>query len=385
LKTAAIIVAAGKGERAGGGVPKQYRPLAGRPVLSWSIDAFCAARVEAVAVAIAPEHAELFAVAALGSAATAVSGGATRTASVRAGLDALATAAPDVVVIHDAARPGLTPAMVHALIGAIESGADGAAPALPVTDSLRRADGEGRVVAETDRSGLFQIQTPQAFRASAIRAAYAKLSPDAAVSDDVAVAIAAGLDVRLIPGDPRLMKLTYPEDALMLEHALAGGAETVVGSGFDAHRFGPGDHVMLCGVRIAHDKGLLGHSDADAGWHALVDAILGALGAGDIGAHFPPSDPQWKGAHSETFLRHAAALAEQAGARILHVDLTLICERPKIAPHREAMRARTAEVLGLPISRVSVKATTTERMGFAGREEGLATQAVATVQRGRGR
>jgi 2-C-methyl-D-erythritol 4-phosphate cytidylyltransferase/2-C-methyl-D-erythritol 2,4-cyclodiphosphate synthase len=185
----------------------------------------------------------------------------------------------------------------------------------------------------------------------------------------------------LIAGDQRLMKITYPEDLALMERLLSSDRVTCVGAGFDAHRFGPGDHVTLCGVRVAHDKGLVGHSDADAGWHALVDAILGALGEGDIGAHFPPGDPQWKGAESERFLRHAAKLAADAGARIVHVDVTLVCERPKIGPHREAMRARTSEVLGLPLSRVSVKATTTERMGFLGREEGLAAQATATLER----
>jgi 2-C-methyl-D-erythritol 4-phosphate cytidylyltransferase/2-C-methyl-D-erythritol 2,4-cyclodiphosphate synthase len=298
---------------------------------------------------------------------------------VRAGLAALGEA--DVVLIHDAARPGLRSETIAALIAAIEAGAAGAAPALPLADSLRRIDGAGRVTGEVERDGLMRVQTPQAFRGSAIRAAYAAAPADAVFSDDIAVARAIGAEVVLVPGDPRLMKFTYPEDAALLEHMLGGARVTCVGAGFDAHRFGEGDHVTLCGVRVAHTKGLVGHSDADAGWHALVDALLGALGEGDIGAHFPPSDPQWKGADSETFLRHAASLAEKAGARIVHVDVTLICERPKVGPHREAMRARTADVLGLPLTRVSIKATTTERMGFTGREEGLAAQATASVER----
>jgi 2-C-methyl-D-erythritol 4-phosphate cytidylyltransferase/2-C-methyl-D-erythritol 2,4-cyclodiphosphate synthase len=307
-----------------------------------------------------------------------VAGGATRTDSVRAGLAAVDGA--EIILIHDAARPGLTPDIVRALINAT-SDAAGVAPALAVADTLRRVDGAGLITGDVDRTALMRVQTPQAFRADALRAAYAALSAGEALTDDLSVVRSRGGVVKLIAGDERLMKLTYPEDRVLLERLLSGERVTCVGNGIDAHRFGPGDHVTLCGVRIAHDKSLVGHSDADAGWHALVDAILGALGDGDIGAHFPPSDPQWKGADSERFLRHAAELASKAGARILHVDVTLVCERPKIGPHRDAMRARTAEVLGIPITRVSVKATTTERMGFIGREEGLAAQATATLDR----
>jgi 2-C-methyl-D-erythritol 4-phosphate cytidylyltransferase/2-C-methyl-D-erythritol 2,4-cyclodiphosphate synthase len=380
MKIAALVVAAGRGERAGASFPKQYRPLAGRPVLTWSVEAFAAAGAKPLIVAIAPDHGEQFRTATAGGPAAApITGGASRAASVRAGLNALASHAPDIVCIHDAARPALTVGIVDALCAAISAGADGAAPALALADSLRRVDGGGRVIGEADRTGLMRVQTPQAFRFEAIRRAYAALPHDAAPTDDIAVAIAAGLDVRLIPGDPALMKLTFAEDFVMLERVLGDTRVTCVGSGYDAHRFGEGDHVTLCGARLAHQRGLVGHSDADAGWHALVDAILGALGEGDIGAHFPPSDPQWRGADSETFLRHAVALTAQRGARIEHVDITLICERPKIGPHRDAMRARTADVLGLPLARVSVKATTTERMGFTGREEGLAAQATATL------
>ncbi len=380
MTVAALIVAAGRGERAGDGLPKQYRRLLGRPILAWSVAAFARAGVERIVVVTAPEHAALFHAATdSGSPVLIAPGGASRTASVRAGLAAIGDA--DIVLIHDAARPGLTPDMVRRLVGAIEAGALGAAPALPVTDSLRRADGDGRALDEVTRAGLMGVQTPQAFRASAIRAAYAAAPLDGVFGDDVSVAQTAGIETLLIGGDTRLLKFTYPEDLAVLEDMLRGERVTCVGNGLDAHRFGAGEYVTLCGVRIAHEKGLVGHSDADAGWHALVDAILGALGEGDIGAHFPPSDPQWKGADSEKFLRHAAGLATSADARILHVDVTLVCERPKIGPHREAMRVRTADVLGLPLSRVSIKATTTERLGFLGREEGLAAQAVATLDR----
>lgn len=379
MSTAALIVAAGRGERLGGDIPKQYRSLRGKPVLAWSIAALRESGIDQIVVAAAPEHADLCGDATRdGPPVTIIPGGATRTASVRAGLAAIGNA--DIILIHDAARPGLSPVVVHSLVQAIEKGAAGAAPALAVPDSLRRADANGLVIGDVDRAGLMRVQTPQGFRAEALRSAYAAAPANAAFTDDLAVVRAHGGECVLVPGDQRLMKLTYAEDFALLDNLL-GQRVTCVGNGVDAHRFGPGDHVMLCGVRIAHDKGLIGHSDADAGWHALVDAILGALGEGDIGAHFPPSDPQWKGADSESFLRHAAQLAERAAARILHVDITLICERPKIGPHREAMRARTAAVLGLQLTQVSVKATTTERMGFLGREEGLAAQATATLDR----
>lgn len=378
-RTVAIIVGAGRGERAGGELPKQYQQLLGRPVLAWSAHAFAAAGAGKIIVVASPEHGDLCRAATTGLAVDIVTGGATRTASVRAGL--LAAGDTDIVLIHDAARPGLTPGVVQELIARIEAGETAIAPALAVADTLLAANADGAVTAELDRTGAMQVQTPQAFRADVLRAAYAAAAPDAAFTDDLAVVRAAGGQTRLVPGDPRLMKFTYAEDAAMLERLMSDSRITCVGHGIDAHRFGPGDHVTLCGVRIAHDKGLLGHSDADAGWHALVDAILGALCEGDIGAHFPPSDPQWKGADSERFLRNARQRAEAAGARILHVDVTLVCERPRIGPHREAMRARTAEVLGLPLNRVSVKATTTERMGFMGREEGLAAHATATLDR----
>lgn len=378
MSSAALIVAAGRGHRAGAEIPKQYSVLCGKPVLVWSLDAFAAAGVSELLLAIDPAHEDLCRAAIGDRAVRLIEGGASRTESVRAGLAAVSAG---TILIHDAARPGLTPRMVQALLAALADGADAAAPALPIADSLRRSDGDGLALDAVERAGLVRVQTPQAFPTALIRAAYAAAAREAVFTDDLSVAIAHGAKARLIAGDPQLMKYTYPEDLMMLEALLAGARAPCVGTGFDAHRFGEGDHVTLCGVQIANNKGLVGHSDADAGWHALVDAILGALGQGDIGAHFPPSDPKWKGADSETFLRHARALSEAAGARIMHVDITLICERPKIGPHRDAMRARTAEVLGLPLDRVSIKATTTERMGFTGREEGLAAQATATVDR----
>jgi 2-C-methyl-D-erythritol 4-phosphate cytidylyltransferase/2-C-methyl-D-erythritol 2,4-cyclodiphosphate synthase len=378
MSVAAIIVAAGQSARVGGEIPKQYKRLLGSPMIQWSISALSAAGVDTIAVVSSPEHAAWRAAVASQAGLRFVDGGATRTASVRAGLDAVGEA--DVILVHDAARPGLTPAMVRKLIAEVAAGAAAVAPALAVSDALGRADANGRVRCDVDRARLHRVQTPQAFRADVLRAAYAALPEGTAFADDLAVVRANGVEALLIPGAERLMKITYAEDFDVAERLMREKTITCVGNGVDAHRFGEGDFVTLCGVRIPHSKGLVGHSDADAGWHALVDAILGALGEGDIGAHFPPSDPQWKGADSERFLRHAAELAAKAGARIVHVDVTLLCERPKIGPHREAMRARTAEVLGLPLPRVSVKATTTERMGFLGREEGLAAQATATLQ-----
>lgn len=380
MTVAALIVAAGRGERVGGDIPKQYSVLLGRPLLAWSVQAFADAGIDQIVIAISPEHADFCRAATEGGPSVRiVSGGTTRTESVRAGLAAIDGA--DIILIHDAARPGLTPPIIRSLVDAVDADVIGVAPALAVADTLRRVDGAGHIVGDVDRASLMRVQTPQAFRADALRAAYAALPAGEALTDDLSVVRANCGVVKLIAGDERLMKLTYPEDRALLERRLRGERVTCVGNGIDAHRFGPGDHVTLCGVRIAHDKGLVGHSDADAGWHALVDAILGALGDGDIGAHFPPSDPQWEGADSERFLRHAVELAAKADARILHVDVTLVCERPKIGPHRDAMRARTAEVLGIPLNRVSVKATTTERMGFLGREEGLAAQATATLDR----
>lgn len=373
----AVVVAAGSGSRAGGA--KQWRPLAGKPVARWSVEALLNAGARRVVVVIpAGDEAQAQAVFEGLARLTVVTGDATRDRSVRNGLAALSSETDAPVLVHDAARPLLKPEHVVALLAALD-GADGALPALPVADTLKR--GEIDLITDTvAREGLWRAQTPQAFRRSALTAAYARFPDGEVPTDDAAVVERAGGRVRLIPGDPRLMKLTYPEDFAMAE-ALVGQARRVrVGQGIDAHRWGPGEAVWLCGVRIDHDQTLIGHSDADAGLHALTDAILGALGQGDIGDHFPPSDPQWKGASSDHFLAHAVGLVAAAGGRVAHLDVTLVCERPKIKPHREAMRARIAEIAGLPLDAVSVKATTTEGMGYTGRGEGLLAQAVATIE-----
>ena len=377
----AVIVAAGSGSRAGGQA-KQWRDLAGRPVALWSLDTLLAAGAHDVVVVIsAGAESEAGAAFAGLKGWRSVVGGAERADSVRAGLAALDRAC-EAVLIHDAARPFVSESHVAALLGALEE-ADGALPALPVADTLKRSD-DGRTVSSTaPRTGLWRAQTPQAFRRGAIEQAYAAW-PGGEATDDAAVLEHSGGRVVLTPGDPRLMKLTYPEDFPMAEALASDGARgatiTRTGLGLDAHIFGPGDQVWLCGVSIPHTQGLVGHSDADAGLHALTDAVLGAMALGDIGDHFPPTDPQWKGAASDQFLVHALKLVAERGGRVINADVTLVCERPKVKPHREAMRSRLAELLELPLDRVSVKATTMERMGFTGREEGLAAQAIVSVE-----
>jgi 2-C-methyl-D-erythritol 4-phosphate cytidylyltransferase/2-C-methyl-D-erythritol 2,4-cyclodiphosphate synthase len=381
----AVIVAAGSGQRAGPGAAKQWRGLRGKPVARWSLEAFLSAGARRVIVVVAPgdEAAATEAFAGLEGWRLA-RGGATRDRSVAAGLLALGGAPADIVLVHDAARPLVEARHIAAVVAALGD-ADGALPALAVADTLKRTTpgseaGSALVTATVDRGGLWRAQTPQAFRVGVLASAYEAWPAGEPPTDDAAVVERAGGRVILTPGDPRLMKLTYPEDFAMAE-LLAGSATTTrIGQGFDAHRFGPGDGVWLCGVAIPHDRALIGHSDADAGLHALTDALLGAIGEGDIGDHFPPSDPRWKGAASAVFLSHACDLIAARGGRVVNVDVTLICERPKIKPHRLAMRARLGELLGLPLDRVSVKATTTEGMGFTGREEGLAAQAVASVE-----
>ncbi len=352
-------------------------------MLRWSVEALADAGAQRIVVVV-PAGEESVAEQVLAGLAgwTTAPGGAVRAQSVQNGLAALADR-PDVeaVLIHDAARPFVTAAHVRDLLSALAE-AQGAVPALPVADTLkRRAD--DAPVATVSREHLWRAQTPQAFRLSELRAAYAAWPAEAGEpTDDAAVVERTGGRIALAPGDPMLMKLTYPEDFVMAE-ALAGrtvARVTCVGQGLDAHCWGPGEAVWLCGVRIDHDQTLIGHSDADAGLHALTDALLGAIGEGDIGDHFPPTDPKWKGAASHVFLAHAADLIRARGGRIANVDVTLICERPKIKPHRAAMRARLAELLDLPMARVSVKATTTEGMGFTGRGEGLAAQAIAAVE-----
>ncbi|WP_426016970.1 bifunctional 2-C-methyl-D-erythritol 4-phosphate cytidylyltransferase/2-C-methyl-D-erythritol 2,4-cyclodiphosphate synthase [Brevundimonas sp. DWR2-3-1b1] len=370
-----IIVAAGSGSRAGG--DKQWRTLGGKPVLRWSAEALLNAGADELIVVVAPDA--LDRVADLLSDLPrwrAVAGGDARADSVRAGLAALTCAPDQPVLIHDAARPLLDRAVIERLLSALET-ADGALPVLPVADSLRR--GEAQVMTDVvERDGLWRAQTPQAFRRRVIEAAYAAWTDVAAPADEAVVVQRNGGKVALVQGDPRLLKLTYPEDFAMAEALLP--RQTRIGSGYDVHRWGPGGSVWLCGIEVPHDQTLIGHSDADAGLHALTDAILGAIAAGDIGDHFSPTDPKWKGASSDQFLIHAAELVAERGGRIVNVDVTLICERPKVKPHRQAMRDRIAALLDLPLDAVSVKATTTEGLGFTGRGEGLAAQAVATVE-----
>ena len=378
MNVAAIIVAAGRGVRAGGGAPKQYRALAGKPVLRRTVEAFTAhPAVDRVLVVYNPADRALYDAAVGGLALPPpVAGGASRQDSVRNGLQALAGPdAPEVVLIHDAARAFVSPEVIQNVIDAAADG--GAIPALPVVDTLKRA-GDGGAISETvSRGGLWRAQTPQGFPFAAILSAH-EAAAGAELTDDAAVAEKAGLPVAVVAGAEENIKLTTQEDFDRAERALAG-AQTRTGMGYDVHRFGPGDHVMLCGIAVPHSYGLIGHSDADAGLHALTDALLGAIGAGDIGDHFPPSDPEWAGAPSDVFLKHAAELVAARGGRIVNLDLTLICERPRIGPHRETMRARVSEIVGIDQDRVSIKATTTERLGFTGREEGIAAQAIATI------
>jgi 2-C-methyl-D-erythritol 4-phosphate cytidylyltransferase/2-C-methyl-D-erythritol 2,4-cyclodiphosphate synthase len=375
----ALIVAAGAGTRLGGEVPKQYLPLGGRAVLRHSVETFLRhPAISGVRAVISQEHRALYDSAVAGlPILPPVAGGASRQDSVRNGLESLAELQPDRVLIHDAARPFLTAEIVDRTLAALDD-APGAVVAVPVTDTLKRGH-DGRVAGTVDRSALWRAQTPQGFRYADILAAH-RQAKGAAMTDDAAVAEAAGLPVKLVMGADDNFKITTADDLRRAERLVGGGAQEFrTGTGYDVHRFAAGDSVTICGVRIAHDQSLEGHSDADVGLHALTDAILGTIGAGDLGSHFPPGDPQWRGADSARFLGHAAGLVAAKGGRIAHVDVTLICERPKIAPHRAAMIARIAAILGLDEGRVSVKATTTEGLGFTGRREGIAAQAVATV------
>ncbi|MFM1960634.1 MAG: hypothetical protein RL588_2151 [Pseudomonadota bacterium] len=381
----AVIVAAGASLRAGPGEPKPWRDLGGRPVLAWSAQALSAAGARRLVVVTTPDRTEAARSLLAGlPGLVVVEGGPARSLSVRAGLAALDGPPDEPVLVHDAARPFLGAAVISRVLEAL-AGADGAVAALPVADSLKRGgpSGDPEIAAAVDREGLWRAQTPQAFRHAALLAAFAAWTgPEP--TDEAAVMSAAGARVALVPGDPRLFKLTWPEDFDMAEALARPTAppprEVRMGQGIDAHRWGPGDGVWLCGVRIPHDAALVGHSDADAGLHALTDALLGAIGEGDIGQHFPPSDPRWKGEPSATFLAHAGARVAARGGRILSLDLTLVCEQPRIGPHREAMRRSVADILGLDVGRVSVKATTTEGMGYTGRQEGLLAQALAAVE-----
>ncbi|MBV8736874.1 MAG: bifunctional 2-C-methyl-D-erythritol 4-phosphate cytidylyltransferase/2-C-methyl-D-erythritol 2,4-cyclodiphosphate synthase [Alphaproteobacteria bacterium] len=376
----ALVVAAGRGSRFGGERPKQYLPLAGRMVLYHAVSAFarhpCIAGVQ---VMIRPEDRAVFddAVAGL-PVLPPCAGGATRQESVRLGLEAMALHQPESVLIHDGARPYAGAALIDRVIDALGR-APAAIPCLPLRDTIKRAE-DGLIRTTVDRSRLWRAQTPQGFHFAAIRAAHCAVA-GGDLTDDSAVAEAAGLMPVLVPGDEENLKITTPEDLAAAARLLAARLGDVrVGQGFDVHAFGPGDKIVLCGVDIPYGASLVGHSDADVGLHALTDAVLGAICAGDIGQHFPPSDPQWRGAASEQFLRHAAALVEARGGVVAGVDVTIICERPRIGPYRAAMIERVAAILGIAADRVSVKATTTDRLGFTGRGEGVAAQAVATVR-----
>lgn len=369
----ALIVAAGRGTRAGGPRPKQWQHLGDMRVIDHTLAAFAAhSGVHEIAVVLhADDMHEATAFEALGI--TVALGGAERSDSVRAGLAAL----PDCthVLIHDAARPCVSATVITDVIAALKTH-NAAAPGLPVTDALWTG-AQGIVTGPQERAGLFAAQTPQGFRREALLLAYNSHRGTAA--DDVEVARAAGLTVAITAGDPDNIKITTSGDFARATAILEKTMDIRTGNGFDVHAFGAGDHVMLCGVKIPHDQGLVGHSDADVGLHTVTDAIYGALAAGDIGTHFPPSDPQWKGAESHIFLRHAAQMARDQGFTLTHVDCTLICEYPKVGPHAAAMRAAVAEMVGIDIARVSVKATTSERLGFTGRGEGIACMATATL------
>jgi len=379
---AAVIVAAGRGVRAGGDVPKQYAPIGGEPVLRRTVGVFAAhPAVAAIVAVIHPDDAAL-ARQAVGACAAVdfVPGGATRQDSVFNGLKFLEERNPEIVLVHDAARPFLTGGIIDRSIEAARR--HGAAVAgVPMADTVKQTDGEGAVTGTVVRDRLWRAQTPQAFRYRELLAAH-ETAAGAALTDDAAVAEAAGLFPVMSPGSEDNFKITTAEDLARADRMARASADprvTVVGQGFDVHRFGPGDHIVLCGVRIGHTHGLEGHSDADAALHALTDAILGAMGAGDIGRHFPDSDPQWRGAASERFVRHALGLIAGADGRLVNLDLTVICERPKLAPHYDAMKQRLCALTGLPPARIGLKATTTEKLGFTGRGEGIAAQAAVSI------
>ncbi|MCW5696563.1 MAG: bifunctional 2-C-methyl-D-erythritol 4-phosphate cytidylyltransferase/2-C-methyl-D-erythritol 2,4-cyclodiphosphate synthase [Bauldia sp.] len=380
-KVAALIVAAGRGMRAGGEVPKQYRPLAGQSILSRSLRPFLDhPQVAQVAVVIHPDDRALYDAATTAHARLTepVAGGDTRQESVRLGLAGLAAGKPDLVLIHDAARPFVTAAVIDRVIAALDD-VPGALPAIPVADTLKRGAADGAVTETVPRDGLFGAQTPQGFHFEPIRQAH-EAARGQALTDDAAVAEAAGLAVRLVAGDAANIKLTTAEDIAAAEERMESAGETRVGTGYDVHALGPGTAVTLGGVAIPHDGALVGHSDADVALHALTDALLGAIADGDIGVHFPPSDPEWRGAASSRFLAFAVERVLTRGGAIVHLDLAIVAEAPKIGPHRDAMRARIAEICGIDTGRVAVKATTSERLGFLGRGEGIAAIATATIR-----
>ena len=381
IPVAALVLAAGRGHRSGPGIPKQYRDLGLDTALRASLRLFLThPGIRRIQPVIHSDDHDLFKKASQGfELPTAVLGGATRQASVLAGLNALEPLSPDLVLVHDAARPFATPHLIdRAIVAGRTSGA--AVPAMPVSDTVKEVDGAGRIRRTLDRSVLRVVQTPQAFAFKPLLAAHRRAADagHADFSDDAAIAEWAGMMVTTFEGESTNMKLTTPEDFDRATELRQGDVRTAMG--FDVHAFGPGDHVVIGGVRIPHDKGLVGHSDADVALHALVDALLGALADGDIGQHFPPSDPQWRGASSDVFLKFAADRVAARGGRIAHIDLTLVYETPKIGPHSDAMRARIAEMVAIDVARVSVKATTSEGLGFTGRGEGIAAYANATVR-----
>jgi 2-C-methyl-D-erythritol 4-phosphate cytidylyltransferase / 2-C-methyl-D-erythritol 2,4-cyclodiphosphate synthase len=376
----ALVVAAGRGTRLGAPLPKQYLPLAGKPLLRYSLETLARhPAIDGIRVVFNPDDRPHYEAASRGlDLLPPVAGGAARQDSVRLGLESLDGLGTERVLIHDGARPFLDAATIDRVLGALDA-APAAIPALPLRDTVKRAT-EGIVSETLDRASLWRAQTPQGFHYRPILAAH-RAAAGSDLSDDAAVAERAGFAVRLVVGSEENFKVTTGDDLVQAERLLAARQGDIrTGQGFDVHAFGPGDHVWLCGVKVPHDKGLVGHSDADVGLHALTDAILGALGAGDIGMHFPPGHAKWRGAPSHLFLRHAADLVATAGGSIAHVDVTLICERPKVGPHRDAMVARMAKILAIDKRRVSVKATTTEKLGFTGRGEGIAGQAVATLR-----
>lgn len=375
----ALIVAAGRGHRFGGEFPKQYLDLSGQPILRHTLIAFVShPQISAVRTVIHPDDRAYYDVAAQGLDVLApVHGGATRQDSVRLGLESLAEITPSHVLIHDSVRPLVDPVTISNVIGGLASDI-AVLPALPVTDTLKRA-ADGTVSETVPRVGLWQAQTPQGFRFDEIMAAH-HAAAGHELTDDAAVAEKFGLSVRLVEGDIKNIKITTSEDLSRATTILSGGVPDIrVGTGFDVHRFREGNSIMLCGIEIPHSYSLAGHSDADVGLHAITDAILGAIGAGDIGEHFPPSDPKWKDAASHMFLRDAARRVEERGGKILNVDLTLICEAPKISPYKERMAERVGEILQIARDRVNIKATTTEQLGFTGRGEGIAGQAVVSI------
>lgn len=387
MRVAALIVAGGRGSRvSAAGLPKQYLDIAGQTVLRRTAALFCGrGDICCVQMVIHPEDRSLYdaAMGGLAGLNQPVPGGDTRQASVRAGLEALAADAPDAVLIHDAARP-FTPARAIGQVIAALSESPGAIAAEAVTDTLKRGDAGRRVIGTVPREDVWRAQTPQGFRFPDILAAHrrAHAADRSDFTDDSGLAEWAGLPVVLVPVEGNNMKITTPADVELARALLARAADTMetrTGNGFDVHRFAPGDHVWLCGVRVPHTARLEGHSDADVGLHALTDALLGTIGDGDIGQHFPPSDPKWKGAASHLFLADAVRRVCERGGKIVNVDVTLLCEAPKISPYRTAMQARVAEILGVAVDRVGVKATTTEGLGFTGRREGIAAMAVATV------